>query len=188
MSEPANVFGGWGYGRKRCVLKSDSQNDKRESVREDLSTDGKIARQYLHDADEGWRSVYPPNRGLAGEELRAALPSSLDIGTLRVAIRKRRHRTGEQRLQLDILALWLAHNSVNRNSLAAELDCHVSTISLLTKRGKELDAIAVRLREELRGDLKRVVEESNHQQLMEILKALGVDVVDDAETVLAEAA
>jgi hypothetical protein len=124
----------------------------------------------------GWRITGGRGRvskGLAGEYLNAALgelPAS--IAELQRAIRAGRHRTAEQRLMCDVLAVFVAERKPRRSALAAVLSCDVSTLSHLNKRGNELLA-------EIRDSL----EESN-EKLDTILRALSLDPVREAELAL----
>lgn len=104
---------------------------------------------------------------------------------LREAISARRHRSGEQKLIVDVFRVYLAKYKPHDETLANALGCGKRTIERYRSEGSKL-------LEELTKEVKLAVKESVHEeherQLTAILTALGIDPIRDAEKILENAA
>ena len=103
----------------------------------------------------------------------------IDADELRIAIKKRRHRTEEQERVLDLFRIYLATRRPPCKELADALGVGERTIKRYRKDG-------IQMLEELKQELLEGLRVENEKQTSELLKAIGINPVAWAEQILAE--
>lgn len=124
-----------------------------------------------------------PRKGLAGEQLVAALGPRIPVDELRQAIRSGRHRTDDQWGLLGRFAAFVVFEKPNIRALADALDRGRGAIYVYRRKGL---ALLNELEREAKLDAIEVSMGEMRSELEEIRTLLGADAVAEAERILSE--
>jgi hypothetical protein len=120
-----------------------------------------------------------PRRGLEAKALASALERYCPVDELRAALGEGRHRTAEQRKQLESLAVFTVLEKPNVQALADLLGCKPKTIYSYRKEG------VVLLEQLLPAEWNEKLD-SIDGKLDEIRTMLGLDLASTAERILSD--